>query len=121
VVLVSAVQLVPDWARQPRNEAGSPERLILHPLNQKWESIGSDSFDRDMGLLKVALLLAEHDAVLIQMPIEVDPAGEVLAFVGWLCGAAAGNGCQACAGYEEQEQARSPSFAPSCLSLSRWC
>jgi hypothetical protein len=58
-----------------------------------------------MGLVKVELLLAKHFAVSIEMSIEVDPVGEILAFVGWLCGAAAGNECQACAGYEEQEQA----------------
>ncbi len=83
-LLVEAPQFVPEWARGPRNEAGSPKGLVSHPLNQMWESIGSDSCNRNAGLVKVPFLLCDDigapdrnpPAHRIEQSVFVDPVGQ---------------------------------------------
>ena len=94
------VQFAPEWARGPRDKAGSPRGwLVPHPVDQVWESIGSDGCNGRAGLQKVPFLLSEDIATPLKNPaavwtetsVKIDPVREGLAVVGGLAWAEGAN------------------------------
>jgi hypothetical protein len=109
-VLVDTVEFAPEWARGPREKAGSPKGRP-YPSGQVWESVGSDSCNRGTGLVKFARIrsadidaLDRPDAVSIEKSVELDPVGEGLAIVLGL-GCTRGHECKTGSSHEQQEQA----------------